>query len=362
MGYKAHNRVFIEEQEKELTKYLIRCADIYFGLCKKISLRTIKYNLSRPRTWDDNRMAGAEWFRMFTRRNRELSSWTVISLSICNTDETGITTVQKPDTVVARRGTRQVGSVTSAERGTLVTVAFAVEAIGIVIHPFFVFPRVRYQDNIIRDGSAGSDGTANPFAWVQDNSYVRFLEHFKKHTNVSPSHKVLLVLDNHSSHYHTNALDLCKKNGSILLSFPPHCSHRLQPLNRSAFGSLKKAVNSICNACNNVIYDILEIVASATPHALTQSNIEAGFRKTGIYPYNRNLFIEIDLTDRPNPENTIKAEFVPVCNIVTPYEETPSIIIKPPIESEEPSNVHEAFVIQQQAMNIRQSSPVPQIE
>ncbi|EFA12444.1 hypothetical protein TcasGA2_TC016179 [Tribolium castaneum] len=110
------------------------------------------------------------------------------------------------------------------------------------------------------------------------------------------------------------------------------------------------------------IYDILEIVASATPLALTQTNIEAGFRKTGIYPYNRNLFIEIDLTDRPNPENTTKAEFVPVCNIVTPDEETPLIIIKPPIESEEPSNVHEAFVIQQQAMNIRQSSPVPQIE
>ena len=41
------------------------------------------------------------------------------------------------------------------------------------------------------------------------------------------------------------------------------------------------------------------------PLALTQANIQAGFIKTGIYPYNRNLFEEIDfapsfVTDRPN--------------------------------------------------------------
>ncbi|KAG5891853.1 hypothetical protein JTB14_032903 [Gonioctena quinquepunctata] len=35
MGYRAHNRIFNEEQEQELSKYLIRCADIYFGLPKK---------------------------------------------------------------------------------------------------------------------------------------------------------------------------------------------------------------------------------------------------------------------------------------------------------------------------------------
>ncbi|KAG5870486.1 hypothetical protein JTB14_001680 [Gonioctena quinquepunctata] len=35
MGYEAHNRIFNEEQEQELSKYLIRCADIYFGLPKK---------------------------------------------------------------------------------------------------------------------------------------------------------------------------------------------------------------------------------------------------------------------------------------------------------------------------------------
>lgn len=56
MGFRAHNRVFNEEQEGDLSKYLIRCADIYFGLSKKEVRKlayelTVKYNLSRPRTW-----------------------------------------------------------------------------------------------------------------------------------------------------------------------------------------------------------------------------------------------------------------------------------------------------------------------
>lgn len=38
-------------------------------------------------------------------------------------DESGVTTVQKPDRLVARRGFKQVGSLTSGERGSLVTLA-----------------------------------------------------------------------------------------------------------------------------------------------------------------------------------------------------------------------------------------------
>lgn len=192
-------------------------------------------------------MAGEDWFRSFMKRNPKLPSFTAQPTSLAratnfnasnvdsffnnlqvvmdrdhfepqniyNADETGITTVQKPDRVIARRGTRQVGSITSAERGTLVTVTFAVNAIGNVIPPLFVFPRVRYLDHFIRDGPVGSVGTANPSGWMLDESFLTFLKHFQKYTNASTSHKILLVLDNHSSHTHINALDFCKDNGIV---------------------------------------------------------------------------------------------------------------------------------------------------
>ncbi|CAF4822893.1 unnamed protein product [Pieris macdunnoughi] len=302
MGYVAHNKVFSKEQEEELSKYIIRCADIYFGLAtkevRKLAFElTTKYNIKRPATWVENNMAGEEWFRSFINRNPSLCHYRA-----------------RPDKVVARRGIRQVGAVTSAERGTLVTVACAVNALGNAIPPFFIFPRVRYHDHFVRDGPVGSIGTANPSGWMQDESFLVFLEHFIKFSNASLTHKVLLVLDNHSSHIHINTLDFCKENGITLLSFPPHCSHKLQPLDRSVFGPLKKAINTACDGWMRShpgktmsIYHIPGIIKTAMPQAFTQANIQAGFSKTGIYPFNRNLFQNIDfspsfVTDRPNPD------------------------------------------------------------
>lgn len=338
MGYVAPNRVFTQEQEREFSEYLICCADIYFGLprkeVRKLAFKmAVKYDLKKPNNWNEKKMAGEEWFCSFMKRNSELSIRAAQTTSlhratsfnrtnvnmfydnlqvvldryhfepqnIYNVDETGVTTVQKPNRVVARRGTRQVGALTSAERGALVTLAFAVNALGNVIPPFFVFPRVRFHEHFIRDGPVGSVGAGNPSGWMKAEIFVEFLKHFQKFTNASNSHRILLLLDNHSSHIHIDALDFCKENGIVLLSFPPNCSHKLQPLDRSVYGPLKKAINSLSDAWMRShpgktmsIYDIPGIVKTAMPIALTQSNIQAGFRKTGVYPFNRNLFQEID--------------------------------------------------------------------
>ena len=48
--------------------------------------------------------------------------------NIFNVDESGITTVQKPDKVIGRRGKKQVGSLTSGERGFTTTVVCCVSA------------------------------------------------------------------------------------------------------------------------------------------------------------------------------------------------------------------------------------------
>jgi len=59
----------------------------------------------------------------------------------------------------------------------------------------------------------------------------------------SPQSPALLLLDNHESHLSIAVLDYAKTNGVVMLSFPPHCSHRLQPLDRTVFGPFKKFYN-----------------------------------------------------------------------------------------------------------------------
>ena len=69
---------------------------------------------------------------------------------IYNIDKTGCTTVQNSGRVVVERRIKQVASVTSAERGELVTVINVVHASGSVLPPMLVFTRVNYREWFIR--------------------------------------------------------------------------------------------------------------------------------------------------------------------------------------------------------------------
>ena len=156
----------------------------------------------------------------------------------------GITTVQKPDRVIARKGIKQVGAVTSAERGTLVTIALAVNGIGnSTPSPIFVFPRKNFKEHFMRGAPVGSIGCANGSGWMQHDDFLLFLKHFVKMVRPSVYSPVLLIMDNHDSHLHIDNIDYCKDHGIVLLTVQPHTSHRLQPLDRSVYESRKNNVD-----------------------------------------------------------------------------------------------------------------------
>lgn len=141
------------------------------------------------------------------------------------------------------------------------------------------------------------------------------MQHFIKHVKPSNEHRVLLVLDNHSSHLYMETLNLAKENGIVMLSFPPHCSHKVQPLDVSVFGHFKKYCASAQDTWlqNNpgktiTIYDISKIVAYSLPFAQTSMIIMNGFQKTGNFTFNANIFSNDEfspsfVTDRSDPES-----------------------------------------------------------
>lgn len=63
------------------------------------------------------------------------------------------------------------------------------------------------------------------------------------HVKPTPENPMLLLLDNHHSHVAIDIILYAKANGIIMLSFPPHCSHKLQPLDRTVYGPLKRYVS-----------------------------------------------------------------------------------------------------------------------
>lgn len=348
-GYKATRQIFNNDQEKILSEYLLKCSSIYFGLLPS-EVRKLAYECaskfkiqSIPQSWHDNGTAGPDWLTSFLKRNPGLSIRTPEATSlgratsfnrhnigefftklgdillkynlppsrIWNLDETGVTTVQKPKKVVAQKGVKQVGAITSGERGTLVTVEMAVNAAGMSIPPMFVFPRLRYTPLFVRDGPSESIGAGNSSGWMTATEFSIYMDHFVKFVKPTPSEPVLLLLDNHASHIDIEVVEKAKQNGVIMLSFPPHCTHRLQPLDVGIYGPFKHyCANAQDNWMRNnpgqtmKIYDIPGIVKHAWPLASTPNNIINGFKKTGICPFNPNIFQDADfapsfVTDRP---------------------------------------------------------------
>ena len=260
---------------------MITASDLYYGMSPKEARVlayqcAVKFGVKHPGQWDKAQRAGEDWLSGFLARNPQLSIRAPEATSLAratsfnktnvkaffdklsvvmerhtfepndiyNVDETGVTTVQKPSKIISRKGVKQVGALTSGERGSLVTIELAVSASGNSIPPMFVFPRVKFHDHFIRDGPVGSIGVAHPSGWMTENSFVVFIKHFIHHAKPSQDRPVLLLLDNHNSHLSVEAIDLCKQSGVVLLSFPPHCSHKLQPLDRNVYGPFKKFVNS----------------------------------------------------------------------------------------------------------------------
>ena len=241
--------------------------DVFFGL-NSINVRILAFEFARhvrasyPATWNRDGMADVEWFRSFMSRHPRLSIRTPEATSLArvrafnplnvprffsnygalmdvagvgptdiwNLDETGVTTVHRGVRIVARRGAKRVGHVTSGERGSLETFVAAVSAVGNRAPPYFVFPRVRLQPRFLNGAPAGSHAGASPSGWITTELFLGYLKHFQAFVRASEQHPIILLMDNHESHCSFPALQFCRENGIHVLSFPPHCSHRLQPL------------------------------------------------------------------------------------------------------------------------------------
>ncbi|GFR33829.1 casein kinase I isoform alpha [Trichonephila clavata] len=131
----------------------------------------------------------------------------------------------------------------------------------------------------------GTVGTAHISGWSNAKIFVEFSKHFISPVKCSVNQQVLLLLDNQESHVSIEAITLSKEHGIVMLTFPPHTSHKLQPLDRGVFGPFKKYYSSACSNCMLTnqgkpitIYEVAENVGKSYPLAFTPVNILVGFQ------------------------------------------------------------------------------------
>ena len=79
--------------------------------------------------------------------------------------------------------------------------------------------------------------------------FPEVLKHFIGHMAVSEQNPGLLILDNHSSHISLEVINVAQTNGLTILTFPPHCRHRMQLLMLvCVFGPFKRFFNKFADA------------------------------------------------------------------------------------------------------------------
>ena len=136
----------------------------------------------------------------------------------------------KPSKVLSCRGKKQVGVIASAERGQLVTVELCMNAVRHYVPPLFVFPRVSMKQELLDHAPLGSIAVPHKSGWMQSDVFVDWFKHFLYHTNPSKENPVL-ILDGHKTHtLNVEVINLARASHVTLFCLPPHCSHRLQPL------------------------------------------------------------------------------------------------------------------------------------
>jgi hypothetical protein len=198
------------------------------------------------------------------------------------------------------------------QSGQLTTAICCCNAAGSFIPPFLIFARKHMQERLLD----GCQVSCTDNGWINGETFLQWLQFFVEQVRPTPASKVLLVLDNHESHKYIKVLDYATGNNVLFLSFVPHTTHKMQPLDISVYGTLKQCFEqAICviqtnHACRTVNQnDVRKLFASAFFRVAIPLNAISGFQSSGIWPYNPNVFSVADyappsVTDRPYPDFT----------------------------------------------------------
>ncbi|GFO22224.1 pogo transposable element with krab domain [Plakobranchus ocellatus] len=233
-------------------------------------------------------------------------------MNIWNCDETGIQFAHKPRKVVAEKGHRNVTARTSSNRDNI-TVLACISAAGAAMPPMVIVkgksPRSLASFNTM-DAPKETVWGYQQSGWMEDDLGGQWFEKvFLKHCG--PDRPQLLILDSHSSHDVIDLLERAAEENIHILALPPHTTHRLQPLDRSVFGPLKKHYSAICTDYMSQSPDHMVTKACwarlfnlTWDRTMKEELIKQAFVHTGIHPVNPNVLKEEDFLpssalDRP---------------------------------------------------------------
>ena len=151
--------------------------------------------------------------------------------------------------------------------------------------------------------------TSTPTGWTNQKLGLAWLKRFDQFTKKKARRSWrLLICDGHGSHVTKEFLDYSIKNRIIVMVFPSHSTHTLQPLDVGIFRPLSSYYSSELLRQQQRSQGLLPVVKadfyrlfkSAYASSFTKANIIAAFEATGIWPMDRTVVTKrFDYTTPP---------------------------------------------------------------
>ena len=324
------------EEEAELAEFLKQCARMGHGKTKKELFSIVQRSLIKKGRSLEH-FNGEGWWNRFTQHHPKLSLRTSDPLSrvranavtkenmsnyftlleetlkkhdlldkpscIFNMDETGMPLSHKQPKRVAVKGMRKVHGPSTGDK-TQITVVACSNAAGYTIPPMVIFKGQKFNHEWSAGEVPGTLYGMSESGWIDQELFSLWFEKLFI-PNIPPQRPVMLMLDGHKSHYTPEAISRAATSGIIIFCIPPNTTHKAQPLDVSFFAPLKRYWSSVCHTfmVNNpgavvTRRQFSQLFSQAWLKTIRPETVVNGFKKTGVYPLNKNA-IEI-FDDNPS--------------------------------------------------------------
>jgi hypothetical protein len=255
--------------------------------------------------------SGGKYKLYFDLLHQKISEYNIDSRHIYNMDEKGflIGITGRSKRVFSKRMYDR-GEVTQAlQDGSRewITLLACVCADGSALPPGLVYKaasssiKSSWVDEI-RSGEHSVFITSSPSGWTNNDIGLAWLEQVFNRSTKKKARRSwrLLIIDGHGSHVSMDFLDYCEANKILVAIFPPHSTHRLQPLDVVLFKPLSQAYSTELATYLYSSQGLLAITKGdffllfwrAWTSSFQEKIIQKSFKATGIWPTDPEVILD----------------------------------------------------------------------
>jgi hypothetical protein len=335
---KAQSQQYLNPcEEKAVVNFVLNMADL--GQSVRIKhIPSLAFSVARQRSTNKpSKSPGKNWARAFEKRHPELKArrnraldWEryhiydkvvhwfevigkalqdlkIAPENVFNMDETGVM-LSMPGSVKVLIGKNDIQGYRGARvKRTVVTAIECISADGRYLNPMIVWPASTHRANWTTYPTPGWHYAYSESGYTGSYISLEWIKRvFDPQTKVQAKGKPrMLIWDGFGTHETLEILEFCFENNIILCRLPSHTSHKLQPCDTAVFAPLKSAYRDQVDRLERGGVGTIGkqhftyLYSPARERALTKRNILAGWKASGLYPYNPDKV----LTDIPKPQS-----------------------------------------------------------